>query len=222
MLRAWRRFPFPVTVVRKEGFTGPVRLVGVEPDRRGTLVPLAGQIAAGSDVGSIPLVLQHKVTEGTTHRCRVMGVAEVPGDDGKMYAVFHVAAGNMSIGCQPSLLTMTAEPAIVVWRPGETQHVEVQLMRRTAMQPITLRLAPPDGVVGIECEPVEISVDQDRAVLALRFAPDGRAAAAGDDRNQGRIVARRASHLRHDEFSLGITVRPPWCDTAILRHTRSS
>ncbi len=164
-------FPFPVKVERKAGFTGAIRLVGVEPDRRGTLIPLAGEIAADHDVGSIPLVLQHQVTEGTTHRCRVMGVADVLGNDGKTYAVFHVAPGAMSIGCQPSMLTLAAEPAIVIGRPGETQRVEVQLMRRGAMQPITLRLAPPAGVVGIECEPVEASIDQDRVVLTLRFAP---------------------------------------------------
>ncbi len=167
-------FPFPVSVERKAGFSGPIRLVGVEPDRRGTLIPLIGQIAADRDVGSIPLVLQHKVTEGTTHRSRVMGVAEVPGADGKTYAVFHVAPGNMSVGCQPSLLTLTVEPAIVTWRPGQTQRIEVQLMRRTTMQPITLRLAPTAGVVGIECDPVEVGSDQNRAVLTLRFAPEAK------------------------------------------------
>ena len=165
-------FPFPVSVARKEGFTGPIRLVGVEPDRRGTVVPLTGEIAAGGDVGSIPLVLQHKVAEGTTHRCRVMGVADVPGIDGKTYAVFQVAAGAMSIGCQPSMLTLIVEPAIVTWRPGEAQRVEVQLMRRATMQPITLRLAPPVGVVGIQCEPVEVGADRNRAALTLRFATE--------------------------------------------------
>lgn len=164
-------FPFPVSVERKPGFTGSIQLVGVEPDRRGTLVPLDGQIATGSDSGSIPLVLQHKVTEGTTHRCRVMGVAEVLGIDGKSYAVFQVAGGNMSVGCQPSLLTMTVEPGIIDRSRGDRQRVEVRLMRRTPMQPITLRLAPPKGVVGIECEPLEVGMDQDIAVLTLRFSP---------------------------------------------------
>lgn len=165
-------FPFPVTVERKAGFAGPIRLVGVEPDRRGTLVPLAGQIASDSDFGSIPLVLQHKVTEGTTHRCRVMGVAEVPGVDGKTYPVFHVAAGNMFVGCQPSLLTLTVEPGIVVRKPGETQQLEVRLTRRATMRPITLRLAPPEGVVGIECEPVSVDVDRNRAILTLRISSE--------------------------------------------------
>ncbi|WP_202921884.1 PPC domain-containing protein [Anatilimnocola aggregata] len=164
-------FPFPVSVTRKEGFTGPIQLIGVEPDRRGTLIPLTGEIPAGSDSGSLPLVLQHKVTEGTTHRSRVMGVAEVPGSDGKLYAVFHVAPGSMSVGCQPSLLTMTVAPGIVQRSHGETQRLEVQLMRRTTMQPITLRLALPKDVVGIECEPVEVAGDQKTAQLALRFLP---------------------------------------------------
>ena len=163
-------FPFPVSVTRKEGFTGPIRLIGVEPDRRGTLLPLEGEIAAGADEGTIPLVLQNKVTEGTTHRCRVMGVADVKGPDGKSYAVFHIAAGAMSVGCQPSLLTLTAEPTIIAWRPGGTQQIDVRLMRRTTMQPITLRLALPTGVTGIECEPLEVRGDQNQATLTLRFA----------------------------------------------------
>jgi len=163
-------FPFPVTVERKEGFTAPIRLVGVEPDRRGTVVPLEGRVASGESSGSIPLVIQHKTIEGTTHRCRVMGVAEVLGIDGKAYAVFHVATGSMSIGCQPSLLTMTVDPPIVVGEQGTTQRLEVRLMRRAAMGPIKLRLNPPDGVVGLDCDSVEVGADANLAVLTLRVA----------------------------------------------------
>jgi hypothetical protein len=164
-------FPFPVSVERKSDFSGPIRLVGVEADRRGTVVPLAGLIAAGADTSSLPLVLQNQVTEGTTHRCRVMGVADVPGVDGKTYSVFHVAPGAMSIGCQPNLLTMTVEPGIVYWRPGETQRVELRLIRRATMQPVMLRLVPPADASGIECDPVEAAIDQERAIMTFRFAP---------------------------------------------------
>lgn len=163
-------FPFPVSVERKPGFTGPIQLVGVEPDRRGTLIPLEGQIAAGGDSGSIPLVIQHKVTEGTTHRCRVMGVAEVLGIDGKSYQVFDVAGGNLSVGCQPSLLTLTVEPGIIDRSRGDVQRVEVRVMRRTTMDPITLRLAPAKDVVGLECDPVEVGIGQETAVLKLQFS----------------------------------------------------
>jgi hypothetical protein len=165
-------FPFPVKVTRKEGFAGVIRLVGVEPDRRGTLIPLTGQIPALSDAGTIPLVIQHEVTEGTTHRSRVMGVAEVPGLDGKVHRVFHVAKGAMAVGCAPSLLTMSTEPGILIRRPGEVQQIEVRLMRRVTMQPVTIRLSLPPEVVGIECDPVKVGADQDRATLMLRFAPN--------------------------------------------------
>ena len=163
-------FPFPVTVERKVGFAGPIRLVGVEPDRRGTVLPIVGRIAAGENSGSIPLVIQHKVTEGTTHRCRVMGVAEVSGIDGKTYAVFHVATGSMSIGCQPSHLTMTVDPAIVVCKPGTTQRIEVRLLRRVAMGSVKLRLVVPEGVDGLHCEQVEVGPNANVAILTLRFA----------------------------------------------------
>ncbi|MCE9605516.1 MAG: PPC domain-containing protein [Planctomycetia bacterium] len=163
-------FRFPVTAEREAGFSAPIRLVGVEPDRRGTVVPLEGQVSEGESSGSIPLVIQHKTIEGTTHRCRVMGVAEVPGIDGKTYAVFQVAAGSMSIGCQPSLLTMTIDPPIVVGKPGTTQRIEVRLMRRVAMGPIKLRLHPPAGVAGLDCDSVEVGVDANLAVLTLRVA----------------------------------------------------
>lgn len=163
-------FPFPVEVVRKEGFVGPIRLVGVEPDRRGTLKPLVGEVAAESTSGSIPLVLQQQVIEGTTHRCRVMGIAEVRGSDGKMYPVFHIAAGNMSLGCQPGWLTLTAQPQIVAWKPGATQEIEVRLSRRVSMQPIQLSLEGTDDIPGLECRPVEVPGDADRATLRIRFS----------------------------------------------------
>jgi hypothetical protein len=165
-------FPFPVSVVRKEGFTGPIRLVGVEPDRRGTLKPLVGEIAADADAGSIPLVLQQQVIEGTTHRCRVMGVAEVTAADGRTYPVFHIATGNMSLGCQPSLLTLTAVPTIVAWTPGGAQQIEVRLARRAALQPVRLAIESTADTTGIGCRPVDVAAGSDRAILELRF-PEG-------------------------------------------------
>lgn len=165
-------FPFPVKVERKAGFVGPIRLVGVEPDKRGTVVPLEGRIEADSKTGTIPLVIQQGVTEGTTHRCRVMGIADVLAPDGKSYPVFQVAGGTMLMGCQPSLLTMTTEPAQTIWRPGESVRIQVQLMRRVAMQPVTLRLQMPERGTGITCEPVTVAVDQSSAELTLHFARD--------------------------------------------------
>lgn len=120
-------FPFPVKVERKAGFTGPIRLVGVEPDRRGTVIPLEGRIEAECKAGSIPLVIQQGATEGTTHRCRVMGIADVLAADGKTYPVFQVATGTMLMGCQPSLLTMTVDPPQAIWRPGESVQIRVQI-----------------------------------------------------------------------------------------------
>lgn len=165
-------FPFPVEVVRNEGFAGAIRLVGVEPDKRGTVVPLTGEIAAGSSAGTIPLVIQHQVTEGTTHRSRVMGVAEVPGADGKLYAVFHVAPGAMNMGCEPSQLTLVVDPAFATWKPGETRQINVQLMRRVDMGPVTLKLDPLRGVTGLSCDPVEVAAGQSQAALVLKFTPD--------------------------------------------------
>ena len=48
------RFPFPVAAKRDEGFSGPIRLVGVRPDVRGTVKPLSGTIAADSTTGTLP------------------------------------------------------------------------------------------------------------------------------------------------------------------------
>ncbi|MDB5338610.1 MAG: putative pre-peptidase [Planctomycetaceae bacterium] len=165
-------FSFPVTVERKAGFTGAIRLVGVEPDRRGTVVPLEGNIAAESPQGTIPLIIQHGVTEGTTHRCRVMGVAEVLDAAGKPCLVFHVAGGSMSMGCQPSQLTLTAEPAVVMGRLGVPVQIRVQLMRRAAMEPVTLRIEQPAGVPPLNSDPVTVNADQSTATLTLNFARD--------------------------------------------------
>lgn len=167
-------FPFPVAAKRDEGFSGPIRLVGVRPDVRGTVKPLSGTIAADSTRGTLPLVLQHQVIEGTTHRCRVMGVAEVKGADGKTYTVGHVAGGSMSIGCQPSQLTMTVSPAIVAWRPGERHELRVQVHRRTAMRPIQLRAEFAGDATGATCLPIVVAEGSNEAVLILHFAADAK------------------------------------------------
>lgn len=167
-------FPFPVNVIREEGFSGPIRLIGVRPDQRGTVMPLTGAIAADSSIGALPLVLQHQVIEGTTHRCRVMGVTEVKGVDGKTYTVGHVADGSMSVGCQPGLLTMTVSPSIVAWRPGERHELRVQMSRRTAMQPIRLRAEFDSAASGATYRPVVVSDGSTEAVLTLQFAADAK------------------------------------------------
>jgi hypothetical protein len=167
-------FPFPVEVKRDEGFSGPIRLVGVRPDQRGTVKPLTGTIAAASSTGTLPLVVQNQVIEGTTHRCRVMGVADVQGIDGKTYTVGHVAAGSMSVGCQPSLLTLTVAPAIVAWRPGERHELRVQVNRRTAMQPVLLKAEFESAATGATCAPIVVPEGSSEAVLSLHFAPDAK------------------------------------------------
>ncbi len=166
--------PFPVSIERQEGFTGAVRLIGVERDKRGTVVPLTGEIAAGENQGTIPLIVQQGPTEGTTHRCRVMGVAEVLAADGKRYSVFHVAKGSMLLGCAPGHLTMSTEPAVVTWQPGETREVRVQLQRRVDMQPVAIRLEPLDSATGISCDPIVLTNDKRTATLKLRFAKDAK------------------------------------------------
>jgi len=165
-------FPFPVAVQRNEGFHDSIRLVGVEPDRRGTVVPLEGSIAANSNQGAIPLVVQHGTTEGTTQRCRVMGVVDVVAADGKSYPVFHIAPGNMLMGCAPCYLALSVEPLIVRASPGETHLLRVQLMRRVEMGEIKLRLELPPGVTGVECDPVTVSESQAEGLLTLRIAAD--------------------------------------------------
>ncbi|HND53553.1 MAG TPA: hypothetical protein PLV92_14185, partial [Pirellulaceae bacterium] len=146
-------FPFPVSVERKEGFNGAIRLIGVEPDKRGTLVPLEGRIDASSDRGALPVVLQQQVIEGTTHRTRVMGVADVMGADGKPYPVFHVAAETLSVGCFPGLMTLSVDTPIVHWRPGATESITVRVRRREGVGPVRLRVAIPEEFSGVTSKP---------------------------------------------------------------------
>jgi len=165
-------FPYPVTVDRKEGFTGPIRLVGIEPDRRGTVVPLPGEIPAGSNSGALPLIIQPHALEGTTHRCRVMGVAEVPGPDGQIYEVCDVAAGTMAMGSGPGWLTVAIEPPVQVWRAGETREIEVRLQRQVDLGEVTLRLIPPETASGIDCPPVVVPPTEDVARLQIVLPAD--------------------------------------------------
>lgn len=165
-------FPFPVQVDRLPDFSGPIRLVGVEPDRRGTVRPLAGEIPANSQAGSLPLVIQQRVIEGTTHRCRVMGVAEVAGMDGRTYQLFHVAPGAMAMGCEPNWLSLLAQPASGTWRPNERVKVEVQLTQRVPLGAVSLRLEPPAGSQGVECDVVIAPLGARTAQLELRLGAE--------------------------------------------------
>jgi hypothetical protein len=160
---------FPVSVKRDEGFHSRIRLVGVDPDRRGTVVPLSGEILKNADAGMIPLIIQSGVTEGTTHRCRVMGVVNVKGPDGKLYSVFHVAKGSMMLGCQPNLLTLTASPTQATWQPGQSILVTVTIGRRAEFGKVTVSLSPAKGV---QAKPVMIPVGQSQASLVVTIAPD--------------------------------------------------
>ncbi|QDU94677.1 COG1470 family protein [Lignipirellula cremea] len=162
-------FPFPVDVEREEGFDGQILLLPVEPDKRGTVVPLTGLAEAGSSTGHLPLIIQKEATEGTTQRCRVMGVVQVLDGAKKSVPVFHVASGNLSMGCAPGRLVMNAEPAIVAWQPGESRQITVQLMRRVAMDAIQIGLKTPESHPGLVCSQAEVAADQDQATLTLQY-----------------------------------------------------
>lgn len=158
---------FPVKVTRDEGFRAPIRLVGVDPDRRGTVVAMEGQIAAESNTGGIPLIIQSGAVEGTTQRCRVMGVVDVTGPDGKQYPVFHIAKGSMGMGCQPNLLTLTASPTRIQWRPGQTTSVTLTIERRVACDGVTVSLLPHTGNMRVTAEPVMIAAGESQAEMQL-------------------------------------------------------
>jgi hypothetical protein len=165
-------FRFPVTVTRDENFQSAIRLVGVDRDRRGTVVPLSGQIAADADAGTIPLIIQSAAIEGTTHRCRVMGIAEVVGPDGKRHPVFHIAKGSMAMGCQPNQLTLTTSPARIQWQPGQPTSVTMTINRRVACGDVTISLLPQAGIKGVTAEPVTIAVGESQAEMKLEFVSD--------------------------------------------------
>ncbi|MDA1164420.1 MAG: PPC domain-containing protein [Planctomycetota bacterium] len=162
-------FRFPVTAVRDEGFSGTIRLVGVDPDRRGTVIPLSGIIDQDSNTGSIPLIIQSNAVEGTTHRCRVMGVVEVEGPDGQKHSVFHLAKGSMAMGCQPNLLTLSVEPGRITRRSGEVIEVSVSAVRRTAMSNVTISATIPQYPKSLYFKPVTLASDQTQATLRLRL-----------------------------------------------------
>jgi hypothetical protein len=163
--------PFPVQVKRDEGFTGAIRLVGVEPDRRGTVVPLAGNIPSGQQEGTIPLIVQSMAVEGTTHRCRVMGVIELAGPDGKMHSVFHVAKGSMAMGCQPNHLTLTAEPSRIRLNAGESARISLTVARRVEMKHIAISLKAPLSLAGVEGKPITISSNELSGFFELHIQP---------------------------------------------------
>lgn len=164
-------FAFPVTVTRDEGFVSKIRLVGVDPDGRGTVVPLNGEILANSDLGAIPLIIQSAAIEGTTHRCRVMGVADVTGPDGVTHPVFHVAKGSMAMGCQPNLLTLKATPDRVRLSGNSTATMTLTLGRRRANGRVTVSLMP-HGFDGVTAQTVVIESGDTQATIVLKVTPN--------------------------------------------------
>jgi hypothetical protein len=162
-------FQFPVKVTRDEGFVAAIKLVGVDPDRRGTVVPLTGVIEKDQNAGSIPLIIQKKAIEGTTHRSRVMGVIDVQGPDGKKYPVFHVGKGAMAMGCQPNLLTLEVTPDQAVWRAGETVKITVIAVRRTTMNDVSIKAIIPRNLSGITVAPIKLATDQVQATMELHI-----------------------------------------------------
>lgn len=162
-------FLFPVQVKRDDGFTGPIRLVGVDPDRRGTVVPMEGIIATGQAAGSIPLIIQSAAIEGTTHRCRVMGVVDLPGPNGKTHSVFHVAKGSMGMGCQPNYLTLTVEPPRIRLRAGESTRIAFRVSRRVEMKEITISLKAPLPSKGIAGKPISLGPGETTGTFELHI-----------------------------------------------------
>jgi hypothetical protein len=162
-------FPFPVTATRDEGFADPIRLVGVDADRRGTVAPMEGRIERNSDTGGIPLIVQNQAVEGTTHRCRVMGVVEIKGPAGRKHRVFHVAKGSMAMGCQPNLLTLSVEPGRIIRHPGEPIELTANVVRRTTMGKVTISASIPGYPDSLQFEPVTLPPGQLQAKLKLRL-----------------------------------------------------
>ncbi|MFT5469775.1 MAG: hypothetical protein ACI8UO_004897 [Verrucomicrobiales bacterium] len=165
-------FPFPVTIKRDEGFAGEIQLVPVEPDVRGTVIPMDGSLVAGTeDKGTVPLIIQAQAIEGTTHRCRVMGVAEITGPDGVVHSVFHLPKTAMAMGCQPNLLTLTSTPEVVTREPGQGVEVTVTIERRVKLGEVTIALMAP-GIEGVSATEVTIPAGQATANFKIDLAPN--------------------------------------------------
>jgi hypothetical protein len=162
-------FKFPVEATREDGFASAIRLVGVDPDVRGTVISLNGSIEQDSNAGAIPLIIQKKAIEGTTHRSRVMGVFDIIGPDKKKYPVFHVAKGSMAMGCQPNLLTLAVTPDQATWKAGETTKITITAVRRITMSDVTVKAIIPSNLPGIKAAPIKLSPDQTQATIELQI-----------------------------------------------------
>ncbi len=165
-------FRFPVSIKRDEGFSGEIQLVPVEPDVRGTVIPMDGSLVAGAeDNGHVPLIIQAQAVEGTTHRCRVMGVAEITGPDGVAHPVFHLPKTSMAMGCQPNLLTLTATPEVSPRMPGTPVELDLAIERRVELGEVIVTLADP-GIEGVSANQVTISAEQTSAKFKIDLAPN--------------------------------------------------
>ena len=161
-------FPHSVSVKRDDGFRSAIRLIGVDPDRRGTVIPLSGFVQAEQDSGSIPLIIQPHAIEGTTHRCRVMGVVDVTGPDGKQYPVFHVAKGSILLGCQPNLLTLRADPNRIECQPGESFELQLTIGRRVELGEVTITIPKSLAASGLNADLVKFSPTTSTATMRIQ------------------------------------------------------
>jgi hypothetical protein len=165
-------------VVRKEGFTGELRIeMAAQQDRqrqgvRGPILPIPADAAKVV----YPCFMPEWLSTDLTRRLVVHGVAIVPDAKGNPRHVLSPAVGRITMIMEGALLKLTADANELAARPGESFDVPVTIARSAKLSTEAIvELVVPDELASIvTAEPLKLLRDQVRGTLRIITKPHAR------------------------------------------------
>ncbi len=113
---------------------------------------------------------------GRTSRTTLMAIGEVTDKSGRRHKVSYSSvapAEQIIVLADPGPLSVKADRASILARPGQTVEVGVRVQRAKAIHwPVTLSLVTADHVRGVTAEPVVVAPDEQDATVKLHFDRD--------------------------------------------------
>jgi hypothetical protein len=163
--------------IDRGGFAGPLKVALA--DRQGRhLQGIAGpviDVPAGESEFDYSVYMPPWMEIGRTSRSVVMAWGELADADGRLHTVsFSSQQQNEQIVMlvDPGPLGVQTEAPSILARTDQSVDLAVRVFRgRNVGGPVRVELVVPAHVEGIVCDPLTIPADQDRARMAVRFAP---------------------------------------------------
>jgi hypothetical protein len=166
--------------IERGGFDGPIEVSLADRQARHLQGVTGPTITVPPGVSEFDYAVQLPPWMETGRTCRVCVTATgvVKEADGSEHVVsFSSVQQNEQIVAviEPGRLGVEAERTSVTATAGQTISVPVRIARGKGLAgPVKVELVIPAHMRGITAEPVEVGAEDERATLAIRFAPEGR------------------------------------------------